>query len=637
MMFRFKSEVIMLLPVLLLLKLLSYNHNILHSYSNNNNHYYVHGYCFVPTWVRIMDTTTFKQSKNTHNNNNNKMDSIGSRYDYYYYKRKTNSRSQNLLYMASSKLYDIESIAQSTSEFREKFAFIDDDDNYNNNQNNSSDDDYKNDEDSTHENGDNDENQIQNESTIDSNQKQRKSTPMHNIETIKGGNGGYNRGGVGGGVGLHLPYESTIQVLRTFHKQHGHLVIPRRYTIPSSSSSSSLANVYPREWHNIDIASTVYNMKWWSKHVRSNPDRVKELNSLGFVWERLQSEWNLVLEALVVYKSIHGHVKVPASFVVPYGNEIQNNSKLDDDNNMIIYDNDDNSDDGTSIWPKGTWGIPLGNCVHRIRTRGDFLRNDELAFSRRRQLDGLGFIWDVNEDAFEKFFHALKIFAKLEEKVQFMQSQQYATSNGKSGEKQKRRVQYQRTKALRIPQRFVVPATKMLEDGTPNPWPKQLWNYPLGIKCAAIKHKELYVKNNPERQRALQEIGFQMSGNATIGWLNIVWASAIYSKIHGKGTLDVPVNFVVPSAPLSTDDCSIDKDSNSYDSDDDEWPWPVQLWGFPLGQRLKDVRLKGAHLKDMESAIARRAQLDALGFVWDPKRGRRKRSLGDGGVKCSDD
>ena len=53
-----------------------------------------------------------------------------------------------------------------------------------------------------------------------------------------------------------------------------------------------------------------------------------------------------------------------------------------------------------------------------------------------------------------------------------------------------------------------------------------------------------------------------------------------------------------------------------------------QLWGFPLGQRLKDVRVKGAHLKSEKSAKARRAQLDALGFVWEPKRGRRKRSLG---------
>ena len=47
------------------------------------------------------------------------------------------------------------------------------------------------------------------------------------------------------------------------------------------------------------------------------------------------------------------------------------------------------------------------------------------------------------------------------------------------------------------------------------------------------------------------------------------------------------------------------------------------LWGFPLGQRLKDIRVKGAYLRG-ESAEMRRKQLDALGFNWTPKRVRKK-------------
>jgi hypothetical protein len=45
------------------------------------------------------------------------------------------------------------------------------------------------------------------------------------------------------------------------------------------------------------------------------------------------------------------------------------------------------------------------------------------------------------------------------------------------------------------------------------------------------------------------------------------------------------------------------------------------LWGFPLGLRLKDVRLKGAYLKG-EGAEGRRRQLNTLGFVWNPRPGR---------------
>lgn len=48
------------------------------------------------------------------------------------------------------------------------------------------------------------------------------------------------------------------------------------------------------------------------------------------------------------------------------------------------------------------------------------------------------------------------------------------------------------------------------------------------------------------------------------------------------------------------------------------------LWGFPLGQRLKDIRVKGAYLKG-KNAEARRRQLDTLGFNWKPRRGRPKK------------
>lgn len=49
------------------------------------------------------------------------------------------------------------------------------------------------------------------------------------------------------------------------------------------------------------------------------------------------------------------------------------------------------------------------------------------------------------------------------------------------------------------------------------------------------------------------------------------------------------------------------------------------LWGFPLGQRLRDIRVKGYYLRG-KNADARRRQLDALGFYWEPKRGRPRKS-----------
>jgi len=161
---------------------------------------------------------------------------------------------------------------------------------------------------------------------------------------------------------------------------------------------------------------------------------------------------------------------------------------------------------------------------------------------------------------------------------------------------------------VRIPSKFVVPQKKG--------WPEELWDYPLGARSLAVRQKQLYVKGRPDRQRALEEVGFMLQGgNAKLGWLAVVQAAAIYSQMHNK-VLNVPLNFVVPGPPLDADDLC-------YET----WPWPRRLWGLKLGQRLKDVRQKNAYLKGSDAGI-RRAQLNQLGFVWAPKRGRRKRFVG---------
>ena len=327
-------------------------------------------------------------------------------------------------------------------------------------------------------------------------------------------------------------------------------------------------------------------MIWWQKNVKQQPDRVAELNKLGFVWERLQPEWNLVLEAMITYSSLNGDLLVPNKFVVPYGDD---------------------------AWPKATWGIALGNCVYRIRIRNDFLRGST-SWSRREQLDALGFVWDLQEYKFGIFYEALLAFSQNE----------------------LRRDGVRKRGALRVPTSFVVPSTAE--------WPRELWAYKLGQKCVAVRQKGLYIKENKERQQMLADIGFQASGNASLGWLEVVHAAAVYSQM--KKHLDVPLRFVVPAPPQKTTTSSEPQIVGS----DDAWPWPgklsqrvhyaplVQLltkgvsileylWGFPLGQRLKDVRVKNAYLKG-PSAEARRRQLDALGFRWKPKRGRKPRRKG---------
>jgi hypothetical protein len=360
--------------------------------------------------------------------------------------------------------------------------------------------------------------------------------------------------------GDYLPYESALAALRVYHSLHGNLVIPRRYLIPAQDP-------YPPEWRGLDLSSTVYTMRWWMRNVRHHPHRVAELNALGFVWDRLQPEWNLIMEALICYLSLNGNLLVPTSFVVPHGDD---------------------------LWPKATWGIKLGKNVYRMRSRNDFLRGNKGA-ARRRQLDRLGFVWDINDHVFRKFCWALQFYSKWQRQKNQFTGRQFA---------------------IRIPSTFVIPSGD-------DAWPKELWSYPLGAKCAAVRHKGLYVKNDNRRQKILEELGFQWNGNAAMGWLEVVHAAAIYSQMHNRN-LDVPFGFIVP-APLNARAII----ENRVAGGDDSWPWPEYLWGLPLGQRLKDVRIKGAYVHGI-AGKARRAQLDALGFNWTPKQGRpRSKELDD--------
>jgi hypothetical protein len=336
-------------------------------------------------------------------------------------------------------------------------------------------------------------------------------------------------------------------------------------------------------------------MKWWQRNVKQQPKRVAQLNQLGFVWERLQPEWNLVLEALCTYRSEYGNVMVPIHFVVPHGN---NNS---------------------TTWPKATWGIPLGSSVHRIRLRDDFLRGHAQAASRREQLNGLGFCWDVGEERFQKFYSILLHYAHLQR-----------GGGGGGGHAAAAAINNNQinNQPLRVPSTFVVPSgNDTMNHNNTMDWPNpEYWNYPLGAKCTAVRQKQLYIKGKPERKRQLAEIGFygwnSGCGNADLGWLHVVHAAAIFSRMHHR-KLHVPYHFVVPSPPttIATAAAAAAHENDGNDIIAEEWPWPEHLWGLPLGQRLKDVRTKGAYLKGKQGPM-RRQQLDTLGFDWKPRRGR---------------
>ncbi|GMH66603.1 hypothetical protein TL16_g04471 [Triparma laevis f. inornata] len=256
-----------------------------------------------------------------------------------------------------------------------------------------------------------------------------------------------------------LSFDEALQQLRTYHSTHNHLVIPR---------SSPLAKL-------------CYDYTWWQDFIKDRPERVTQLNEIDFIWGRLQSDWNILIEALCSFKSLHSHIDVPSSFVVPH----------------------------SPPFPISTWSLPLGRMVSNIRLRNFHINKGE---SRVMQLDGLGFVWhrDRSEQKFQMTMYAAR---------------EYKVRVNREG------------RALKVPQRFVVP-----ENGK-DEWPLELAGFRLGEKLSAIRQKGLYVKNHPKRRQQLEELGFQWAGNSSLNWLEVVHAAAIYSSQHDR-VLNPPDNFV---------------------------------------------------------------------------------------------
>ena len=109
----------------------------------------------------------------------------------------------------------------------------------------------------------------------------------------------------------------------------------------------------------VDLDAAVYDMAFYQAHLAGRRDRQDELRAIGFCWGRLQPEYNLVVEALIVFKERFGDLMVPSLFVVP-------------------------RDDG---WPDGCVGMPLGRRVRQIRERNDYLGDD---LSRWATLEEMG-------------------------------------------------------------------------------------------------------------------------------------------------------------------------------------------------------------------------------------------------------
>ena len=104
---------------------------------------------------------------------------------------------------------------------------------------------------------------------------------------------------------------------------------------------------------------------------RMSDDRQRRLNELGFIWDPLEADWEAGFSHLKIYRDRVDHCSVPTGYR-------ENGFRL------------------------GQWvGVQRGN-------------KDTLLATRKQRLDGLGFVWDPLEAAWQKGFAALKRFQARE-------------------------------------------------------------------------------------------------------------------------------------------------------------------------------------------------------------------------------
>jgi hypothetical protein len=113
-----------------------------------------------------------------------------------------------------------------------------------------------------------------------------------------------------------------------------------------------------------------YSSNIRSGNVRSNGPRRETLDSLGFVWDIGEYEWNAVVSNLNDFKNREGHLNISYSYVSPNG-------------------------------------YKLGTVITGIRSVGNFINGRE---DRRAILDEIGFVWSPHDDKWKQFLEEIIAF-----------------------------------------------------------------------------------------------------------------------------------------------------------------------------------------------------------------------------------
>eukprot|EP00466_Bigelowiella_natans_P013954 jgi/Bigna1/77837/fgenesh1_pg.50_\ len=172
-----------------------------------------------------------------------------------------------------------------------------------------------------------------------------------------------------------------------------------------------------------------------------------ELERIGFVFNPRQIEAEKLVAYIAHFKSLHGHCNVPRGFTAA-----SSDSAWEDI--MAQFGQKD--------------VVRLGQKVHRLRGQR---RN--MSREMKQKLQDLGFSWSLRDSIFNDTLLALKIYNDM-----------YGSS--------------------KVQRSFVVP------HDSDDRWPEALRGFALGEKLHKVKYLGTFIKNRPDRQLRLEELGFDI-------------------------------------------------------------------------------------------------------------------------------
>ncbi|KAH9184535.1 hypothetical protein AeNC1_013490 [Aphanomyces euteiches] len=345
---------------------------------------------------------------------------------------------------------------------------------------------------------------------------------------------------------------------------------------------------------------------------RLDADIVAQLDAIGFSWDGIEGmsmkAWEDNLEALRIYKAIHGNLNVPHFYKVEmgdaerpeklWGKELGNSvsvlrqeqERMDPsrreildsmgfirdaiqakwlknllsleaykaiEGNLLVKQSFVVPDQDPS-WPKDTWNMKLGIFVSRCQ-----MKKNSLPPEIHDALTAMGFVWKVKDKATAPGRPPIVSFAKQNQILEIVQVKHKLQDH---------------TKFTTLPNPFKVPSS--------SEWPKHLHGCNVHVSIFRRAYRMGLLDASVVAQ--LDELGFVWNDNQH-QWSLTMEALRTFQKIYGH--LEVPVMFEVP---------------------EDDPEWPVYLWTMRLGLKVGTIRRC-----QTEQTLEQRQELDALDFVWD--------------------